>query len=51
MSKTEQMVVDLYKKYRDTDMRVKVIHDISDWTNLSESRVVNILVKYGYIED
>lgn len=51
MSKTEQMVVDLFKKYRDTDMRVKVIHDISDWTNLSESRVVRILVKYGYMKD
>lgn len=51
MSKTEQMVTDLWEKYSKTDWEEKVIRNISDWTNLSESRVVNILVKYGYIED
>lgn len=44
MTKTEEIVIKEYKR----DQRTHVIAEI---TNLSEAKVVAILVKYGYLRD
>lgn len=44
MTKTEEIVCREYEK----DPRTHIIAQI---TNLSEARVVSILIKYGYIKD
>ena len=44
MSKTEEIVIKEYKR----DPRTHVVAQV---TNLSEAKVVSLLLKYGYIED
>lgn len=44
MSKTEEIVIKEWKR----DPRTHVIAQV---TNLSEAKVVSILVKYGYLRD
>ena len=44
MSKTEELVIKLYEEYQRTDL-------VAKYTNLSEYRVVSILIKFGYIKD
>lgn len=44
MTKTEDLVIKLYETYQRTDL-------VAKYTNLSESRVVGILVKYGLMRD